>query len=110
MSDIRFHNFPSTTTIMQTCSKCDDNLLYTNSAQEYFIDTITFTNVTGKYLFMNGQRRDIIYVTDDSLSTPFDGGSRTSATIVWNYPHLAEETNCLGATTPSEWDNALLCD
>ena len=111
MSDVDFFNFPAGTTVMQTCSKCDNPLLFTNNVNEYFMDGLTFTNISGKYLKMVGIHQNvIIYNTDGSLSAAFDGGSRTSATLVKNFPHLAGETNCLPATTPSAWNNGILCD
>ena len=112
MSYVRFYNFPVGTTVMQTCSKCDNILLYTNAAQEYLVDNIIMTNVSGNYLFMNGHKREIIYDTDASLSRSFDGGSasRTSATIVYGYTHLAAEAACSPSNATSKWDNALACD
>ena len=59
---------------------------------------------------IKGLKRAIIYDTDATFSSEFDSTSRTSATIVPNYPHLAEESACLSATTSSDWDNALACD
>lgn len=53
-----------------------------------FVSKITFDNVNGNYLLMLGLKRDMIYDQDASLSNDFDGGVRTSATIVSNYPHI----------------------
>lgn len=57
MSNIRFYNFPATTTILETCSKCDNKDLYTNTGSEYFVDTIQYSNVSGNYLSMKGLKR-----------------------------------------------------
>lgn len=110
MTNIRYYNFPSTTACLETCSKCDNIKLYTNTAQEYFVDTISFTNVTGKYLTMNGQKREIIYDTDGTFSANFNAVPLSSATLVWSFKHLAAESACAAANYPSLWDNALACD
>ena len=59
---------------------------------------------------MNGLKRQIIYDLDGSLSKSFNSLSRTSGTIVGNFRHLADDPVCTPATTPSVWDNALVCD
>ncbi len=63
---------------------------------------------------MIGMKRDVIYDLDASLAIPFDGNgiSRTSATIVSNWPHIANYQNsrCVSSSIPSKWDNAILCD
>jgi hypothetical protein len=45
---------------------------------------------------------------------PFDANapSRTSGTIVSNYPHIAiyQQNNCLSSPIAAAWDNALMCD
>lgn len=110
MTNIRFYNFPATTVCLKTCSKCDSITLYTNTAQEYFVDTISFTNVTGKYLAMNGQKREIIYDTDGTFSANFNAVPLSSATIVWSFKHLVAESACAAANNPNLWDNALACD
>lgn len=38
---------------------------------------------------MKGLKRSIIYDTDGSFSANFDAVTRTSATIVGNYKHIA---------------------
>lgn len=57
LSNIRVHNFPSTMTVLKTCSKCDDTLLFINTAAEYLVENFTYDNVSAKYIFMNGLKR-----------------------------------------------------
>ena len=111
MTDINFHNFPVGTTVMQTCSMCDNSLLFTNNVNEYFVSGITFTNVTGKYLKLNGyHKNDIIYDTDGSLTTAFNGIAKPSSSIVYGFKHLAADASCAAATNPAAWNNAVICD
>ena len=110
MSDIRFHNYPVGTTVIYTCSQCDFYRVFTNTANEILADGITFTNISGKYLFMQGHKKEIIYNTDGSLSQAFDGVARSSVTIVWGFPHLTPDPNCFAASTPTDWFDAIICD
>ena len=57
-------------------------------------------------------KRDVIYDTDGSFSQAFDNTSRSSATIVHGWPHIAAFNNntCPPATNPSNWDNSVMCD
>ena len=57
ISDINFHNFDGSMVVMETCAKCDDTLLFTNTGQEYMVEDITYTNVDSKMLHMLGLRR-----------------------------------------------------
>ena len=59
---------------------------------------------------MLGLKRDIIYDLDGTFTSAFDGSSRSSAAIVYSFPHLEQESACLPATTASEWDSTLACD
>lgn len=69
IDNIRFYNYPANTHSIETCSHCDSPLLFTNTAQEIYISNITFTNVTGNKLFMNGLKREILYDLDGSFTT-----------------------------------------
>lgn len=113
MSNIRFYNFPASTTILEACSKCDNKDLFTNVGSQYFIDTIQYTNVSGAYLFFNGLKREIIYDADATFSKNFDTVTRTSATIVSNFKHIAADTTACksaAAANLSRWDSGLVCD
>lgn len=60
---------------------------------------------------MNGLKREILYDLDGSLTTTaFDGNTRTSATVTYNYNHLASEPACKPTTNTQIWDNTLACD
>jgi len=77
-----------------------------------FVKDLTFTNVSGNYLFMIGFKRDIIYDLDGSFSSAFGGATRTSGTIVQNFPHIAQynQDKCTPASDPAAWDNAIMCN
>lgn len=55
--NIRFYHYPANTHSIETCSGCEDPLLFTNTAQEIYISNITYQNVSGNKLYMNGLRR-----------------------------------------------------
>jgi hypothetical protein len=112
LTNIRFYNFPQGSVLFQTCRLCDDPLKYTNVGTEVILSQITLTNVTGSLLYMIGLKRDVIYDTDGSLSYAFDRRNRTSATIVYGYPHIAlsNPTVCPRANSSADWDDAVMCD
>lgn len=112
ITNTRFYYYPAGSIALITCSHCDDLLLYTNLGSDTFIKNLTFTGVVGKYLLMIGLKRDVIYDLDGSLSDAFDGGDRSSATIVSNFAHIGTSNNnaCLQSSTPSVWDDAYMCD
>lgn len=111
VDNIRFYNYPANTHSIETCSHCDNALLFTNTAQEIYISNITFTNVSGYKLFMNGQKREILYDLDGSFTTnQFDGVQRQSAAVTFNYNHLKTEPACKPTTSIATWDNTIACD
>jgi hypothetical protein len=57
IDNVRFYNYPANTHSLETCSYCDNPLLFTNTAQEIYISNITYHNVQGYKLFMNGLKR-----------------------------------------------------
>lgn len=60
---------------------------------------------------MIGMKRDVFYDLDGSATNGvFDANTRTSATIINNFQHIAAETDCVSATTPAEWDSTIVCD
>lgn len=87
---IRFYNYPAGTHSLETCSGCESPSLFTNTAQEIYISNVSYSNVTGYKLFMNGLKREILYDLDGSFTTTaYDGTQRSSAAITANYKHLA---------------------
>lgn len=109
MSNIRFHNFAANQTTFQTCSKCDNIKLYSNTAQEYLVQNISYSNVNGSYLYMGVQKREIIHDLDGSFSG-FGLGVGLPGTVVWGFRHLLDQPACSNATVPARWDNALYCN
>ncbi len=111
LSNIRFYNYPAGSVLFQTCRFCDDLLKYTNLGTETFVEQLTFNNISGKWLFMIGLKRDVIYDLDGSLSSDFDGNSRASGTIVHSWPHIAStnQNTCPYASTSTDWDDAVMC-
>jgi hypothetical protein len=89
ISNVRIYNYPPGSLMMQTCRYCDDLGMYTNLGTEIFVQQITMTQVKGQFLFMIGMKRDVIYDTDGSFSTAFDGNTRASSAIVQAYNHIA---------------------
>jgi len=61
---------------------------------------------------MIGMKRDVIYDTDGSLSQTFDGNTRSYASIVQSYNHIANyyQNVCPASAIPSVWDNSLMCN
>ena len=113
LSNIRFYNYPPGSILLKTCRFCDDPLKYTNLGTEVVVDQLTFTNVTGQMLLMISiLKRDVIYDIDGSFSLAFDGISRSSATIVHGWPHIAAFNNntCPFPSNSSNWDGAVMCD
>lgn len=110
-SNIRFYNYPEGSIAFVTCSKCDDKKLFTNVGTEILLSKIKFSSVVGNYLFMLGLKRDIIYDLDASLSSTYDGLARTSATLVWNYPHITlyNQDACSLASNSTKWGGAIMC-
>jgi hypothetical protein len=110
-NDVRFYNFPAGSVLLQTCRLCDDPLKYTNLGTEVTLQKLTFSNVSGQLLFMIGLKRDVIYDLDGSLSQLFDNATRSAATIVHGWPHIAASNPslCPPAAAPSRWDNAVMC-
>jgi hypothetical protein len=111
INNIRFYNYPVNTHSLETCSHCDNPLIFTNTAQEIYISNITFTNVTGNKLYMNGLKREILYDLDGTFTTnQFDGNQRQAAAVTYNYKHLQTEAACLPTTSTASWDNTIACD
>ena len=113
ITNTRFYNYPNGSIAFVTCSFCDDLLLYTNKGSDVFLKNLTFFGVDGRYLFMVGMKRDVIYDLDGSLSASFDGyTTRKSATIVSNFAHIGANNvdTCVQAPNSALWDNAFMCN
>ena len=69
INDIRFYNFGAGTKSLVTCAGCDSPSSFSNLGMEIFISNISFTNVTGYKLAMNGHKKEVIYDLDGTFST-----------------------------------------
>jgi hypothetical protein len=96
VENIRFYDFLETSTIWESCSKCDNVLLYTNLGAVYKASAISYTNVQGKYFHMKGLEREIFYDLDGTLTNRANFNSRTitSGALVKGYPHLLQDPAC----------------
>ena len=112
INNTRFSNFPTGSTVLQTCSFCDDSSQYTNLGTQINVNKLTFNNISGNYLFMIGLKRDVIYDADCSFCSKFDSLTRTNATITYGFNHIASyhADKCPPALVPTQWDNAIICD
>lgn len=88
LSNTHFYNFPANTTLFETCSGCSNANIGSNSVNEYLIETINFSNISGRYVSLGTRLNDIIYDLDGSFSTNFDGASRNKLTFVGNLNHF----------------------
>lgn len=109
--DIRFYEFTSGMTVWQSCSKCDNLLLYTNFGATYWAEKISYTNINGNFYHMLGLKKEVFYDKDGTLTNGvFDSTTRTSATLTFGWPHLLQDIACVKGTTPTQWDNGAVCD
>ena len=110
IDNIRFHNFGSGTKSIETCSGCNSPTAFSNTGMEIYISNITYSNVTGYKLFMNGVKKEVLYDLDGSFTTTdFDGIQRISAAITNNWSHMRGDPACRVTTNP-QWHNTLACD
>lgn len=110
ISNTRFYNFPKGSSVIVTCSKCNDTSYFSNLGNDIFIYNISFMNVIGSYVTMLGLKRDVIYDLDASLSPYFGGNLGSSATLVCSYNHITQQNSCKQASNSTQWGNLLLCD
>lgn len=90
ISNTRFYNYPKGSSVIVTCSKCNDTAYFTNLGNDIFVYNISFLNVKGNYATMLGLKRDVVYDLDASLSPYFGGNFGSSATLVWNYNYITQ--------------------
>ena len=109
-TNIRIYNYPVGSVVMQTGRLNDDPLKFTNLGSEIFVKGLTFNAANGKFLFMIGLKRDVIYDLDGSFAMYFDSTPRASASIVSGWNHIGQHSNCTQATDNTKWDNAYMCD
>ena len=64
----------------------------------------------GKYISMNGLKRDVIYDEDGSLA-PLFNMTTPQATLIWGYAHIAkEELDLCNPSDLSQLSGYLLCE
>jgi hypothetical protein len=98
-------------TVWQTCSKCDNLLLYTNFGATYFASKIQYSDIDGSFFNMLGLKKEVFYDVDGTLTGGvFDSTPRTSATLTYGWDHLLQDSACKSATDPNLWDSASACD
>jgi hypothetical protein len=98
--NIRFHNFPNGSTVISVAAKNTDMLVRSTGGKSYFFNNIKIINSSNaaNYLEYIYTRRFILYDQDGSLSTYFDGQTRSSATIMPYYHHNFVPGLCSNAT------------
>lgn len=112
-SNINIYNYPQGSIALSIGRLNDDPDHYTNLGAEITISGLKFTNVSGvTWLKQIGTlKRNVIYDTDGSLSSSFDGTQRVGGgAILYNFPHIAQNPACLAPTDSTLWDNAVYCD
>ncbi len=98
-------------TVWQSCSKCDNLVIYTNFGASYYASNISYQNINGSFYNMLGLKREMFYDLDGSLTNSvFDSIRRTSATLIYGWPHLLQDPACVNATNSRLWDYGAVCD
>jgi hypothetical protein len=111
IENVRFYKFTTDMTVWQTCSKCDNILLYTNFGAAAFVSKIKYSDINGKFFNMLGLKREVFYDMDGTATNGvFDANTRTSATVAFGWPHLMQDPACKPAGDLTLWDNACTCD
>lgn len=87
-------------------------MIKVTSGKAAFFEKITYTNFSGNYLHWNGDRRNIFYDIDGTLSgANFNGSTpRVNSAIVPYFPHLDVAGKCFNNTNSLLWNTSLICD
>lgn len=107
---VRFYNFPSQTTSVITCAKCYIYNYFTNVGTEVFFKKVTFDSIDGQAVSMYGERRDIIYDTDGSLSPYFFNSTQDNGTLVNSFPHITFNSDECRTSNLTAWSSLAFCD
>ena len=112
ITGLAFYYFPNGSNAFVTCAQCDNSKYFTNVGTEIFVKGIKFYYLVGRYLWMQGVKRDIIYDSDGSFSFYFNVVNRTQTTITYAFNHItaANPFHCTQPTNASFWDTLTLCD
>lgn len=109
LTNVRFYNFPSGTTSVITCAKCNNPRFATNVGTEIFFKQVSFTSINGLSLNMHGDRRDIIYDLDGSLSTYFFNTTQPNGTLVNKFNHITFDSDRCRISTWTSWASLAFC-
>lgn len=113
---VRFYGFPSGSSALAICSKCDSSAYFTNLGTEVFVSALSFSDIQGKAINMLGYNNDVIYSADNSLISYFNTAGAESpilnGTILYQWPHIAnaEKKHCFLPLNSSIWDGTMFCD
>jgi len=114
VTNVRFYNYPNGSSAFVTCAQCDTQYYSTNIGTEVFVQKLKFYSINGSYLFMLGAKKDMIYDSDGSFSTYFNGVSTPTlnSTLVYAYNHITFDNpyHCFSPSNALLWDNLTLCD
>lgn len=109
LTNVRFYSFPSGTISVATCAKCNDYYYFTNVGTEVFFKQVSFTSVNGLAVSMYGDRRDIIYDLDGSLSTYFFNNTQANGTLMNNFNHITFSSDRCRTSTWNSWSSLVFC-
>ena len=109
LSSLQFSNFASFMTVMQVCSDCNMPAVESLGAKYLYTNNVNYTNINGSYLSWNGPAQYFnFFNSDNSLTTPFNTGSRTVNELIPYFPHNEVFGICSNATNVPAW-NGLVC-
>ncbi len=109
LTNVRFYNFPSGTTSVITCAKCNNYRYYTNVGTEVFFKQVSFTSINGLAVSMYGDRKDIIYDLDGSLSTYFFNTTQANGTLMNSFNHITFSQDRCRISTWDSWGSLVFC-
>jgi hypothetical protein len=69
-SNVKFYNFGSTMTPLQSCSDCYQFNLWVIGSKTSWFEQISYTNVTGDYIFWENWRTEVFIDLDGTLTSP----------------------------------------
>jgi hypothetical protein len=109
LTSVRFYNFPPGTTSVITCAKCNNYNYFTNVGTEVFFKKVSFASIDGQSVSMYGDRRDIIYDLDGSLSTYFFNTTQANGTLMNNFHHITFSSDRCRTSTWNSWGSLAFC-
>ncbi|CAD8206675.1 unnamed protein product [Paramecium pentaurelia] len=102
---VRFANFPGTSTLIESCSACNNYLVWVTGGKNTHFKGIKIINsASARIIHWNNFRREIFWDLDGTLTN-----IPTGAQIVAYKLHLDGLNGCTYQNTV-QWDNSLICD